>query len=141
MDVFPASPSMNSHSEASPLFSQNMKGDLYEKDDSYLLRLEVPGTSKDDIRIHLTDMNLLKVIVDFKDHERPMASDPKRKHDEKPEEDRAIWSDRFYGKVTFQQRLPDYVDLDKIEVTHKNGILYFRLPKKARSTPKSIKIH
>ncbi|KMS65297.1 hypothetical protein BVRB_037410, partial [Beta vulgaris subsp. vulgaris] len=128
--------------DSSQPFSPSLKGDIYEKDDMYMLRLEVPGVHKDNIKIYLTDVNLLKVVVNFKGNEQASsAAEAKKKRENNIEENRTIWSDRHYGTVTFQQRLPPNLDLEKIEVTSKNGMLYFKLPKKATSTPKPIKIH
>ena len=84
---------------------------LLEHTDRYALRLEVPGYSQEDVKVHLSE-NVLKVSG----------------HIEKSD-------DVFSSKGSFSKTvlIPDNIDHDAINAEIKNGILVITLPKKEKS--------
>lgn len=108
----------------SDCFSREMKTDIEETSDSYLLAVEVPGISKEDLEITFTD-DTLTIRV---------------KKDEKKEN-----NDKSYiakERCTMNMERSYYLenaDEDKISAKMENGILYVNvLKKKDISNPKKV---
>ena len=92
---------------------------LYESPNSYLLELEVPGFSEEDIHISLSDNRL--TIAGEKEGELPEGF-------EKP-------ATRTFSKSF---RLKTAIEEEQISAVLKNGLLHLTLPK--RNTLREIKI-
>ena len=103
----------------------NMKCDVYEKDNKYHIELDTPGFKKEDINIEVKDGCLVITA---------------EKKEEKEDKDRNyIRRERSYGKYQGSFNLGD-LDTDKIEAEFRNGILKITVPKKAETTKKVIEI-
>ncbi len=89
--------------------------DLYEGKEEVVLKAEVPGLSKEDIKIDLTDSMVT-------------ISGEKKKQEEVKEE-AYTYSERSYGSFSRSLQLPCAVKADKAKATFKNGILEVKLPK------------
>jgi HSP20 family protein len=89
--------------------------DLYEGKEEVVLKAEVPGLSKEDIKIDLTDSMVT-------------ISGEKKKELEVKEE-AYTYSERSYGSFSRSLQLPCAVKADKVKATFKNGILEVKLPK------------
>ena len=85
-----------------------------EKENHYLVSVELPGVGKDDVKIEVKD-NVLTI-----------AGERKEEGSET----------RFYRSFT----LPRRIDLDKVEADCQNGILKISLPKTEAVKPRQIKI-
>ena len=100
-----------------PLPSQ-IKLDLRESGDDYLLQAELPGVAKEDIHVDVHGkLVTLKAEI--------------RQHDSQNKEDRALRSERYYGSVSRTVELPVEVAPDKVSARFDNGILTLQLPKQA----------
>ncbi len=98
---------------------------LYEMDDSIVIKAVVPGVKSEDVNIELNNNNLI------------IEGDRKSDLTEK----RYIRQERVFGKFKKIVNLPYEVDKDKIEAVLKNGILTITLQKSEASKPKKIQIN
>ena len=109
-----------SHSEWSPSV------DISETKDEIVVKAEVPGMNKDDIKITLQD-NVLTLKGERKQ--------------EKEEKDTNFYRmERYYGSFARSFSLPTVVQADKIKASYKDGILNITLPKTEEVKPKQIPI-
>ena len=100
--------------------------DIFETDQELVLSAEVPGIDENDIEIHIEDSTLT------------IKGERKFEHETKEENYHRI--ERSYGSFFRSFSLPSYVDPDKIEAEHENGILKIRMPKRAELKPRKVKI-
>ncbi len=89
--------------------------DLYEGKEEVVLKAEVPGLSKEDIKIDLTDSMV--------------TISGEKKKEEEVKEEAYTYSERSYGSFSRSLQLPCAVKADKAKATFKNGILEVKLPK------------
>lgn len=101
-----------------------MKCDIYEKDNAYILEMDVPGFKKEDIKIEYNKGNL--TITAEKNEEK----------DEKDEK-KYIRRERFYGKLTRSFYLGD-IDDEGIKAEFKHGTLKVIAPKKDENISKKV---
>jgi HSP20 family protein len=101
--------------------------DLYDTDDAFVLKAELPGLSKDDVHLEVYD--------------RTLTLRGERKHEAEVKEENYHRVERAYG--TFQRSfvLPAMVDQDKVQATYKDGVLELHLPKSAAAKPRRISIN
>lgn len=100
--------------------------DVLENNDSYILRAELPGVNKNDVKITLRD-NILTIKGE--------------KKQEKEEKDASFHrTERVYGSFERSFTLPSGVKSDKIDATYKDGVLTITLPKVEEAKPKEIEV-
>ena len=89
---------------------------------SYTIEVAAPGLEKKDFRIDL-DNDVLTI-----------SSEREEKH----EENRDQYTRREFGYESFSRsfNLPELVDVEKINASHKNGILFVNIPKKEEAKVK-----
>lgn len=100
--------------------------DVEETEDAVIVRAEVPGMEKDDIKVTITDDTLV-------------ISGERREEKEEKEKNyhhREIYYGKFYRAV----RLPVDVDREKAKASYKQGILEIVLPKSERVKPRTIDV-
>jgi len=100
--------------------------DVYENKDDYVFKLEVPGLSKDDVKIEFNDGTL------------SISGEKKEEKEVKNENYHRVES--FSGKFSRSFSLPRDIDIDKIDANMKNGILQLRLPKAEDQKTRAIPI-
>ncbi|MDH5296845.1 MAG: Hsp20/alpha crystallin family protein [Nitrospirota bacterium] len=116
--LFPSFPSLLRPSRAllgEPLTLRVPAVDLYEGKEEVVLKAEVPGLSKEDIKIDLTDSMV--------------TISGEKKKEEEVKEEAYTYSERSYGSFSRSLQLPCAVKADKAKATFKNGILEVKLPK------------
>jgi len=100
--------------------------DVKETKDDFVVTAEVPGMSKDDIKINISE-NTLTIKGE--------------KKEEKKEEDHNYHRvERRYGTFQRSFTLPTQVESDKVKAAYKDGVLTITLPKKEEVKPKEIPI-
>ncbi len=100
--------------------------DIVEKDDAYILKAELPGVSKDDVKITLRE-NLLTIKGE--------------KKKEKEEKNRNSYrSERMYGTFERTFTLPSMVRDERIQANFKDGVLTVEIPKSEEVKPKEIPV-
>ena len=103
-----------------------MKCDIYEKDNNYHIEMDVPGYDKKDIKLEVKD-GYLTVTA-------------KKESNEKEEKKNYLRKERSYIESSRTIALGD-VDADKIDASFNNGTLFITIPKaKAIENKKYIEI-
>lgn len=100
--------------------------DVYDSKDNVLVKVDLPGLTKDEIEVSIQDNNLI-------------LKGEKRKDTEVKEEN-YYKTERFYGSFYRTVPLPSAVDQAKVESSYKDGVLTLELPKKEEAKPKQIPI-
>ncbi|ACL03676.1 Hsp20/alpha crystallin family protein [Desulfatibacillum aliphaticivorans] len=100
--------------------------DAVERENDYVIQMEVPGMEKKDIDITI-DQGVLTVKGE---KGRENGEDDVRLH----------IGERRYGAFTKAVRLPESVDAAAVTATTKNGILTITLPKAEEEKPRQIKV-
>ncbi len=100
--------------------------DIYETDSELVLTAEIPGIEEKDIEINIEDSTL--------------TIRGERRFEKETKEENYHRIERSYGSFFRSFTLPSYVDHEKIEAEHENGILKIRMPKKAELKPRKVRI-
>lgn len=114
-----------------PLSSEEMglepqiRMDVKESDEKYLINAEIPGVNKDDIHVTI-------------DGKRASISAEVKQEKEVKEGEWMIRSERSYGTALRSFTLADEIDQNKILAKYNNGILKHTLPKKLGVARKEI---
>ena len=101
--------------------------DLYEKDDHYMIKAELPGVDKNNVKIDLKD--------------RLLTLSGERTYDNEVNEENYYRREMSYGKFQRVFTLPADVDSDKIKAEFKDGVLQIEVPKPAEKRAKQVTIH
>ena len=101
--------------------------DLYEKDDHFMIKAELPGVDKKDIKIDLQD--------------RLLTLSGERTYDNEVKEENYYRRERSYGKFQRVFTLPADVDSDKIKAEFKDGVLQIEVPKPEEKKAKQVTVH
>jgi HSP20 family protein len=99
-------------------FGGDMKIDLSEDKQHYLVRADLPGVKKDDIHVEI-DGNRVTISA----HTESVKEEKKG--------ETVIHSERYEGKVYRSFSLEGGVDQEHAEASYKNGVLELKLPKKS----------
>ncbi|UCF71665.1 MAG: Hsp20/alpha crystallin family protein [candidate division WOR-3 bacterium] len=100
--------------------------DIEENNGNLMVRAEIPGMSKEDIKVAVKD-NMLTI-----------SGERKRENESK---DKTYYRvERCYGQFQRMIRLPTEVDADKVKATYKDGVLHVTLPKPESMKPKQIDV-
>jgi HSP20 family protein len=100
--------------------------DLVETEDSYRLHLDVPGLTKDDLKINYQD-NQLTVSGE-------------RTSDRPGEGEEYVRVERSFGQFYRSFRLPRTVNAEGISASYENGVLTITVPKTEDVKPRQIEI-
>lgn len=100
--------------------------DISETDQEYLVKAELPGINKEDVKIALQD-GVLTISGE-------------RKVEEQQTDENRIRVERFYGSFSRSFALPDNVDTANVRAESKDGVLLVHIPKKAPSKSQPITI-
>jgi len=100
--------------------------DLYETDDSVVLKTGIPGISPDDI-----DITISGNVVTIKGE---------TKSEQETEEGRYFRRELTYGSFQRSVTLPEIADPNAAEASYENAVLTLTLAKKAEAKPKQIKV-
>jgi HSP20 family protein len=100
--------------------------DVLEGKDAYLIRAELPGMKKEDIKVEVKDGTL--VLSGERKSEKP-AEDVQYRHVE-----------RVAAKFWRSFSLPETVKHEGIEATYKDGVLEVRVPKAEEAKPRQIEV-
>lgn len=101
--------------------------DITESEAGYTIRADLPGLSREDIRVNVRD-GMLSI------------SGEKKHEIEKKEKDRYYHFERSYGRFSRSFSLPAHVDGRAIEAKYADGVLEVRLKKTEESKPKAIEV-
>ncbi len=100
--------------------------DLMEKEDHFILKLEIPGIKKEDIDISVSDD-----VVTVKGELKKIKKDKGETY---------YLAEMCCGSFGRSVKLPHEIDSNKVEATLKDGVLELKLPKKEIHKPKVIEV-
>jgi len=100
--------------------------DIVEDDDKYILRMDLPGVDKKDVKISYVNGEL------------QISGERKQEKESKDATFHRI--ERAYGKYFRSFSLPEKILEDKIEAEFKNGSLTITIPKAEEAKPKEIEV-
>src|SRR5213594_372948 len=83
--------------------------DIFERDGKLVLRADLPGMTKDDVKVEVT--------------EDAVVIEGERKHEHEEKEEGVYRSERSYGRFHREIPLPEGVDTDSATANFKNGVL------------------
>jgi HSP20 family protein len=101
--------------------------DVYEKEGEMVIRVDLPGIDKKDVKVKVLD-DILTIEGD-------------RKLEKKIEEENYLCQEAFYGTFLRRIALPNPVEEYEIKATFLNGVLEIRVPVKVETEkPKEIPV-
>ena len=104
-----------------PFFRKNenkiMKTDIIERDNSYVKDIDLPGFSKENIKIDVTDGYL---TINAKMSSSNKENDKKEKY---------VRRERYFGECSRSFYVGEDIESDDIKASFKNGILSLEIPK------------
>jgi HSP20 family protein len=112
--------------ETMPLTTWTPLCDIYETEKEIVVKLEIPGIKKEDVKVSLEN-NMLTIHG-----ERKFEEEVKKEHFHRVE--------RNYGEFLRSFTLPATIDVTKILAEFKDGLLTVMLPKREEAKPKMIEV-
>ncbi|MEW5734689.1 MAG: Hsp20/alpha crystallin family protein [Thermodesulfobacteriota bacterium] len=100
--------------------------DVSETEKEYRIKAEIPGLSKEDISVTL-DEGVLTV-----------SGEKKAEHEEKGENYHV--RERSYGYFSRSLRLPEAIEVEKVDATYRDGVLHVVIPKTEGGGAKKIAV-
>jgi len=100
--------------------------DITETDTAYLIKGEIPGVNKEDVKVTIEDGMVT------------MRGERKMEKEEKDKKFHRI--ERSYGSFMRSFRVPDDVDEASVKAEFKDGMINVTLPKTAKAKAKSINV-
>lgn len=104
-----------------------IKIDVSEDDKAYIVKADIPGIKKDDIKVSV-EGNQVAIEAET------------RKEREEKKGDTVLRSERWYGRVFRSFALAHEVDGSKAEAKYQDGVLELKLPKKANGPTQTVKV-
>lgn len=105
----------------------DFKIDLSEKNNNYIVRADIPGVKKEDIRI---DVHGNRVSI---------SAEVKAQKEEKKDET-LLHSERYEGRIYRSFTLDSDIDDSKAEAVYKDGVLELTLPKRQGSNGRRLTV-
>jgi HSP20 family protein len=100
--------------------------DIFEDENSVVIKAELPGIDQKDIEVRIED-NTLTIRGE-------------RRHDEEIRKENYHRVERYYGSFQRSFSLPQVVDQEKVKATSEKGVLTITLPKREETKPKQISV-
>jgi HSP20 family protein len=100
--------------------------DVEETETQYLVNLDIPGVSKDDVKIEMLNDELV-----ISGERKPEKAEGKQA--------RHV-VERSFGRFQRTLALPKTVQADRVEAFYKDGVLKISVPKAEAAKPKKIEI-
>ncbi|XP_020200288.1 small heat shock protein, chloroplastic [Aegilops tauschii subsp. strangulata] len=111
--------------------------EIKERAGDYLVRFDMPGMTREDVRVSVQDRTL--VVVAEKAAKQGEADGEKDKDNEEEEEEEA-WPAASYGRYRTRVELPENVEVERIAAEARDGVLYLNIPKVSPSGGKVLSI-
>ncbi len=101
--------------------------DIVEEKNAYRLHADLPGMSKDDIKVSVENGVLT-------------LSGERKAEKKERKDDSYEYFERSYGSFTRSFNLPEHVDANAIKAGYHDGVLELELPKTEKALPKQIEV-
>jgi HSP20 family protein len=105
-----------------------MRIDVSEKDDSYIVKADIPGVKKEDINVRI-DGNVVQIDAETRQEKESRENGGK-----------VLRSERYYGNISRTFSLAQDVDDQKAKARYTDGVLNLELPKKASTASRKLAI-
>ena len=113
--------------EGRPVAAAQIKIDVSEKGNAYVVHAEIPGVKKEDIQVNI-------------EGDQVSISAETRTEKEVKEDERVLHRERYYGKVARVFRLGADIDQSAANAKFVDGVLELTLPKKAEAAGRQLTI-
>lgn len=100
--------------------------DVHETQDKFVITMELPGVSPDDVDISVEDSSLVVR--------------GERKFYSEQDEEAFLRIERRFGEFTRSLTLPSTADAESIQASFDQGVLKIEVPKKEEAKPRKISI-
>ena len=100
--------------------------EVFDREGEYVVRADLPGLKKEDVRVEVTDNALI------------LEGERRKEHEERREG--FYRSERRYGRFSRAVPLPEGVDTENVKAEFKDGVLEVRLPAPRRQQPQRRQI-
>lgn len=100
--------------------------DVEETENQYLLKMDLPGFKKEDIKIDL--------------HNNRLTLSGERKSEKVEKNKNMHLEERTFGEFKRTFELPENVDDEKVDASYEHGVLYLKLTKTNGHSPRRIEI-
>ncbi|WP_152206593.1 Hsp20/alpha crystallin family protein [Marinobacter changyiensis] len=100
--------------------------DIKETPEAFNIEAELPGMSKDDVKVTVQNGVL--------------SIQGERKHEEETKDKKQHRIERFYGRFLRRFTLPENVDENSVQASFKDGVLSLTLTKAEPAEPKAIEV-
>lgn len=100
--------------------------DIFEDENSVVIKVELPGIDQKDIEVRIEDNTL--------------TLRGERKHDTDVKKENYHRIERYYGGFQRSFSLPHTVDQEKVKAACERGVLTITLPKREETKPKQINV-
>ncbi|MDZ7372763.1 MAG: Hsp20/alpha crystallin family protein [candidate division KSB1 bacterium] len=100
--------------------------DVYETDEGIVVKAELPGVRKEDLKISV-DNNILTIRAE-------------KKQDAPKDVSCYYCSERVFGTFQRSFTLPNTADATRVKATYRDGVLVIEIPKKEEARPKEIQV-
>ncbi len=100
--------------------------DIEEDNDNIIVRAELPGMKKDEIRVSV--------------HGSVLSVSGERKQESETKDKTFHRIERYYGKFIRNISLPSEVEANNVKASYKDGVLSITLPKPESKKPKKIEV-
>ena len=100
--------------------------DIYEDENSVVIKAELPGVDQKEIDIRIEDNTL--------------TLRGERKHSQEVKKENYHRVERFYGTFQRSFSLPHTIDQERVKATCDQGVLTITLPKREEKKPKQINV-
>ncbi|PXX91756.1 heat-shock protein [Marinobacter vulgaris] len=100
--------------------------DIKETPEAFNIEAELPGMSKDDVKVTVQNGVL--------------SIEGERKQEEETDDKKQHRVERFYGSFLRRFTLPENVDEDSVKASFKDGVLSLTLTKTEPAEPKAIEV-
>lgn len=107
-------------------FEWSPTADISETEKEYLVKADLPGVKREDVKITLQD----GVIT--------IEGERRQKRDEKSEKTHRV--EAFYGVFSRSFTVPEDADAGNVRAESKDGVLYVHVPKLKLEKPKPVEI-
>lgn len=105
----------------------DIRVDVAEDEKSYIIKADIPGVSKDDIKVSV-EGNSVSITTEFK-------------REKEAEGQSMLRSERVYGQQYRSFTLDSAIDEENASAKYENGVLELTLPKKAGTATHQLKVH
>ena len=126
MPRMPRGPRLSVEDDGGVTFEWSPSADISETDKEYLVRADLPGLKKEEVKVTFAD-GVLTIQGERKQHKEQTTEKFHR-------------VETSYGTFTRSFSLPDNITPDAIRCESKDGVLSVHIPKAEQKKPKEISI-